>query len=611
MRKDEKIDYTAIECPVCHEVKNWERFNAKGPPFTICSACALIQDQKRHADAKEARRVERLRANPESGLSRADKRRLAQKKKVDKLVARKKRENGSALRAEAARKFKEAVLPTPPKREPTAAEKEMAWRILAQRRLLPFIMRFKEDYLAGWVHRDICSRLEKFSDDVIAGKSPRLMLFLPPRTGKSEIASVNFPAWHLGRCPKHEIIATSYAAALAFSFSKRVRGIIRDPAYTSVFKGTQLDPDSQSTENWNTTAGGGYLAAGVGGPITGRGAHILIVDDPVKNQEEADSETAREVTANWYSSTAYTRLAPGGGVLIIMTRWNEADLAGWQLEMQKQGGDKWEVVSYPAVATEDEQYRRKGEALHPERYNIDLLNQIKKAVGPRNWSALYQQNPVAEAGVYFTDKMLKYYDGAPPSGLRYYTAWDLAISEKERADWTVGTTIGVDANDVWYIVDQRRGHWDAHRIVEEILDVYTKYRSSVTGIEKGHVQLAIGPFLKKRIKERKLYSMYVLEFGAGRRDKAARARPIQGRMEQGMVRFPRHAPYMESLRNELLGFQGGAKHDDQVDSLAWLGMMIDEILPAQGLKNKKTKSWRDKLTRLGYRNKNYHSAMSA
>lgn len=197
------------------------------------------------------------------------------------------------------------------------AHAEMAQRVLSRRKLMPFIQRFNPKYQAGWVHKDITRRLERFSKEVAEGKSPRLMLLMPPRHGKSEIASRNFPAWHMGQYPDHEFIACSYNVSLAMDFSRKVKQIISDPLYKSVFE-TELDPNNQSTETWGLSGSrGGYVAAGIGGAITGKGAHILLIDDPVKNAEEADSADTREKVWEWYLSTAYSRLAPGGGVLII------------------------------------------------------------------------------------------------------------------------------------------------------------------------------------------------------------------------------------------------------------------------------------------------------
>jgi hypothetical protein len=212
---------------------------------------------------------------------------------------------------------------------------------------------------AGWVHKDICRRLEQFSKDVVEKKSPSLCCLCRRVHGKSTLASIAFPAWHLGRNPDHEFISCSYSGSLAMGFSRKVRQLLREPTYKTAFS-TRLDPDSQSAEAWLTTAGGGYVAAGVGGGITGKGAHILVIDDPVKNRDDAESQNNRDSNWDWYTSTAYTRLAPGGGVLVILTRWHDDDLAGRLLKAGTEGGDQWTVVSYPAIAEEDEAVPKSG-----------------------------------------------------------------------------------------------------------------------------------------------------------------------------------------------------------------------------------------------------------
>jgi predicted phage terminase large subunit-like protein len=489
------------------------------------------------------------------------------------------------------------------------ARRELALRILTRKRLLPFVERFNGDYQAGWVHKDICRRLEQFSRDVVAKKSPRLMLFMPPRHGKSTLASVAFPAWHLGRNPDQEFISCSYSGSLAMGFSRKVRQLLREPTYKTAFE-TRLDPDSQSAEAWLTTAGGGYVAAGVGGGITGKGAHVLVIDDPIKNREDSESENNRAANWDWYTSTAYTRLAPGGGILVILTRWHDDDLAGRLLKATEDGGDVWEVVRYPAVAEEDEPYRKQGEALHAERYSLDALGQIRNAVGPRDWSALYQQNPVSDDGEYFTRDMIQYYnvEDIDLDEMRYYCAWDLAIGKRDRNDYTVGMVVGVNERDELYIMDVVRGRYDGFEIVERILDLYEEWKPSMVGIEKGHIEMALGPFLEKRIRERGLYEMYVKDLKTGRRDKEARARAIQGRMQQGMVFFPRDAMFTGSMVAELLRFPSGI-HDDQVDALAWLGLMMTEFSTYQApVVHEPT--WRDRLNVLTKPDK-AKSAMSA
>lgn len=498
------------------------------------------------------------------------------------------------------------------RRNENKAQIELARRVLAKRNLLAFVQRFHSSYMAGWVHKDICERLEKFSDAVARGESPRLMLFMPPRHGKSELASKNFPAWHLGRHPHHEIIACSYAGSLAMGFSRKVRNIIRDPGYEGVFPGTKLDPDNQSAENWLTTKGGGYVAAGVGGGITGKGAHILIIDDPVKNAEDAESETTRAGQKDWYSSTAYTRLAPGGGVLVIQTRWHDDDLSGWLLRQMQEGdeyADKWEVVEYPAEALEDEEYRSKGDPLHPERYDAAALKRIRATVGERVWWALYQQRPVADEGAYFKKDWFRFYEVAPPrEHMKVYAAWDLAVTKNERSDYTVGMVVGVDQHDNIYVLAMERGKWDAYEIVEKIIDTYLFWRPELTGIEASHIQAAIGPFLEKRIMERNVPGFAYEPLPPKNRDKESRARAIQARVQQGKVKFPLNANLTQLAMHEMLRFPTGL-HDDIVDALAWIGRMLVDMVGYSRPKPKKQKSWKDKLRSLGRHT--HHSAMGA
>lgn len=490
------------------------------------------------------------------------------------------------------------------------AEQELAKRILSRKRLLPFVERFNPDYLAGWVHKDICQRLEKFSEQVANKESPRLMLFMPPRHGKSTLASVAFPAWHLGRHPDHEFISCSYSGSLAMSFSRKVRQLLREPVYKNVFEKSRLDKDSQSVESWQTTQGGGYVAAGVGGGITGKGANVLVIDDPVKNREDAESDNNRAATWDWYTSTAYTRLSPGGGILVILTRWHDDDLAGRLLKQAEDGADQWEVIRYPAIAEIDENFRKQGESLHPERYNVDALEQIRKAIGPRDWSALYQQNPVSDEGDYFSRDMIRYYeyDEIDTAELNYYCAWDLAIGQRDRNDYSVGIVVGVDEYDHLYVVDVVRGKYDGFELVEQILDLYETWRPGIVGIERGHIEMALGPFLQKRTRERGLSEAYFKDLKVGRRDKEARARAIQGRMQQGMVYFPKDAVWTGTMVAELLRFPNGA-HDDQVDALAWIGLMMTEFATFYE-RPEHVPSWRDKLKYLT-KGAKHKSSMSA
>jgi predicted phage terminase large subunit-like protein len=517
-----------------------------------------------------------------------------------------------------------------PKLAPLA--KELASRVLARRSLLQFTKKTHPDYQAGWVHADICARLERFSRQVIEKQSPRLMLLMPPRHGKSELASIRFPAWHLGQAPDHEIINVGYNLDLPMKFSRKVREMLRDPLYRAVFPSTILDPDSQSVEAWNTTMGGGFQAAGVGGGITGKGAHVLIVDDPIKNMQEADSALIRDTLWDWYLSTAYTRLSPGGGVLVIETWWNDDDLAGrLQLAMaQDPLTDQFEIIKYPALAEayefrhqetleivrlapqvdtgrnlppeppgpEYELLRTPGEALHSARYDEVSLNRIKSVQAPRIWSALYQQNPIPDEGLYFRKEYMKAVPHVPEYwGMNVYTAWDFAIGEKQANDWTVGATILQDERDNLYVIDLVRFKGDSFTIVESILDVAERWGTEprapyLIGFEDGQIWRAIEPLLKKRMQERLLFPSY--EILRPLTDKMARARSLQGRMQQGRVFFPENAPWRADAEHELLRFPGGV-HDDIVDALAWATNLVVGKAAPRPVEPQQPASWKDKL----------------
>ncbi len=472
--------------------------------------------------------------------------------------------------------------PAPPEgKEISPVHRELACRMLSRKYLWAYVLRFDPSYKLGWFHKDLATRLERFMRQVEAGESPRLMIQVPPRHGKSRLTSQEFVSWAMGHHPEWEFIAASYSVSLPVDFSRIIRERLRDEAYQTVFPSTALSPDSQSVESWKTTKRGGYLAAGVGGPVTGKGANILLIDDPVKNAEEAESQTMRNGVWNWYTSTAYTRLAPGGGILVIQTRWHSDDLSGRiEHQMRNEDGETWEIVRYPAQAVEDEEHRKAGEALHPERYDETALARIRKAVGPRVWNALYQQNPVPDEGAYFTKSMLRFYDN-PPELLEVYNTWDLAIGQKQQNDWTVGLQWGLDRNDDIYILNLNRARMDALQIVESILDMWVAHgNTQACGIEEGQIKLTMGPMLEKRVTERRLFNFHQIPLKPGRQDKVARARTIQGRMQQGRVYFPKveNAPWMEKLIEEMLAFPFG-KNDDQVDVLAYCGIMAADVTP--------------------------------
>jgi hypothetical protein len=294
-------------------------------------------------------------------------------------------------------------------------------------------------YRTAAFHKTIAGQLER----VERGEIDRLMLLLPPRHGKSELASKRYPAWLLGRNPGRQFISVSATAELASDFGRDVRNIIVSPEYRTLFD-TRLAEDSQAKGKWHTSAGGIYYAVGIGGSVLGRGGDIILIDDPYSSMEDALSEVTRKNVWEWYTGTAYNRLMPNGAIVVINHRMHEDDLSGRLLAQQAAGGDKWEVVELPAISATNE-------ALWPEAYPIDALHRIRQNTPARFFSALYQQQPAPEEGDYFKAQWLRPYDKLPPrETLKVYGASDLAVTANG-GDFTVHIVIGVDPEWRMYV----------------------------------------------------------------------------------------------------------------------------------------------------------------
>lgn len=425
---------------------------------------------------------------------------------------------------------------------------------LGRRHLLDFAPQIVFDYQAAPHHSLICERLEA----VERGDIDRLMIAMPPRHGKSQLASRLFPAWCLGRNPRTQIIAASYNSDLASDFGRDVRNIVGSPEFGEIFPGVSLSVDSKAANRMNTNKGGTYIAAGVGTAVTGRGARIALIDDPFKDRAEADSERIRDGVWAWYQSTLYTRLMPGGAVVVINTRWHEDDLSGRLLN----GSDKWELLELPAISPQ-------GEALWPEWYDIAALKRIKDNIGPREWSALYQQQPQPDEGTYFQRDWLLSWDKLPK--LNIYGSSDYAVTDGG-GDYTVHRIWGVDAEGKLYRLDGWRGQSSSDVWIEQKIDLMAKWKPLAWFGEAGVIQKAIEPMLRRRMIERK--TMCRLEWLSSISDKPTRARGFQARAAMGQVRFEPGADV-----SEFLMFPAG-KHDDDVDVASLIGRALDDVHPA-------------------------------
>ena len=430
----------------------------------------------------------------------------------------------------------------------------------ARKSLLRFTEYTLPQYQRAAHHELIAKKLEA----VERGEIDRLMIFMPPRHGKSELASVRFPAWFLGRNPDKFFISASYGQKLSVKFGRRVRNLIRDPRVREVFPSLILNEDSQAKDLFNTPEGGQYLATSVDGSITGDGGHVVSIEDPVKGRQEADSEASQETAWDWYRGDLYTRLMPGARIVLTQTRWNEGDLAGRILESEGrvEDGGEWQVLELPALHPE------RG-ALWTEWYPEETLERIKNAIGPREWSALYQQKPQPDEGTFFKREWFKRWDKLPK--LRYYGTSDYAVTDGG-GDYTVLTIWGIDQNGDVYRVDQWRGQTASDEWIEAQLDLVAKYKPLAFFGEGGVIQKAVEPMLKRRMRERNTHCR--LEWLPSVSDKPTRARSFQAMAATGRVHFEQSADL-----SEFLVFPAG-KHDDEVDTASLIGRAIDQAHPA-------------------------------
>jgi predicted phage terminase large subunit-like protein len=440
------------------------------------------------------------------------------------------------------------------------AAAELLARRSARRSLIDFTTYTKPDFEVGEHHRIIASELEA----VERGEVDRLMVFAPPRHTKSELSSRRFPAWYLGRHPNHQLICATYSGEFALDFGRDVRGIVAAPLFRNVFPEVFLRGDSRAANVWRTSHGGISAYVGVGGAITGRGAHLALIDDPFKNREEADSEVRREMVWKWYSSTLRTRLMPGGKIVLVLTRWHEDDLAGRILAKQAK---QWRVVELQAISNE---HTDEEKALWPAWYPLEELRRVRADILPRDWSALYQQKPSPDEGTYFQRSWIKHWDELPKN-LALYGTSDYAVTEGA-GDYTVHRVWGVDPIGDIYRVAGWRGQTTADTWIEKKLDLMEKYRPLAWFGEAGVIQKTIAPMLTRRMRERKVFCR--MEWVPSVTNKPTRARGIQARMSMGKVWFEPGANV-----DEFLAFPTG-KNDDDVDTASMLGMALDEAHPA-------------------------------
>ena len=430
----------------------------------------------------------------------------------------------------------------------------------------------------------LTDKAQQFVEDVKSGKSPRLFISMPPRHSKSETMTKKYPAWVIGNNPDFEIIIASYSMDLARDFGKIARDTYREHSKsgTGIFN-TVIDRDKSAGDNWGILEHrGAVVSTGVGGSATGKGAHIAIIDDPFKNREDANSRLQRDKVWAWYQSTIRTRLAPGGGIIIIQTRWHEDDLVGRIVkEMENGTGETFESIVLPAIAEENDILGRKvGEPLWEERYGIDELENIKKAIGSREFSALYQQKPQVEDGGLFKRQYFKYFDvkndfiiadnkNVNIKDCFYFQTIDTAMSTHKNNDFTAIATFICDREWNLYLVDLMLERLEVPDQWNVIKQYRHKYNLQFQAIESKSSGIGI-------IQQAKREGMSLKELKADT-DKMTRALNISVMFENGKVFFNKKLEKLLELEEQLLKFPN-AVHDDAVDVCSYAGIVINDLI---------------------------------
>lgn len=431
-------------------------------------------------------------------------------------------------------------------------------RELSQTKFIKFVEKVWPTFISGRHHKRMAEAFERVAN----GQTKRLIINMPPRHTKSEFASYLLPAWFLGKFPHKKVIQTSHTAELAVGFGRKVRNLVDSEVYKSVFPDLSLQSDSKAAGRWNTSKGGDYFAIGVGGAVTGKGADILIIDDPHSEQEAAMAASNPEVydkVYEWYTSGPRQRLQPGGSIVIVMTRWAARDLTGQVLKAAAQrGGEEWEVIEFPAILPS-------GNPLWPEFWSKEELEALHEELPNAKWQAQYQQNPVGNESAIVKRDWWKWWEKDEPPECDYILqTWDTAFEKTQRADYSAGTTWGVFTNDEdnssanIILLDTYKKRVEWVDLKKDVLRQYNDWEPDGMLVEKK----ASGAPL---IYELRAMGIPVQEYTPGKgQDKIARLNSVSDIIASGKVWVPR-TRWAEELVDEIAAFPSG-EHDDLVDA---------------------------------------------
>ena len=435
---------------------------------------------------------------------------------------------------------------------------ELKRKELAQDKFLSFVGEVWPTFIGGRHHARMAEAFER----VARGECKRLIINMPPRHTKSEFASYLLPAWFLGKYPGKKVIQTSHTAELAVGFGRKVRNLVDSEAYKKIFPELALQADSKAAGRWNTSKGGDYFAIGVGGAVTGKGADILIIDDPHSEQEAALAQVNPEIydkVYEWYTSGPRQRLQPGGSIVIVMTRWSLRDLTGQVIKSSaSRGGDEWEVIEFPAILPS-------GNPLWPEFWSLDELEKLHTELPNGKWMAQYQQQPTSDSSAIVKREWWKIWPHERPPQCDYILqTWDTAFEKNNRADYSACTTWGIFYNDednglpniILLNAFKERMEWI--ELKRTAFEHYKDWEPDNILIEKK----ATGAPL---IYEFRAMGIPAMEFNPGKgQDKISRLNAVSDLIASGKVWVP-ETRWAEELVDEIASFPSG-EHDDLVDA---------------------------------------------
>jgi predicted phage terminase large subunit-like protein len=454
-----------------------------------------------------------------------------------------------------------------PEQEKLLAEleklQELKMRKLAQTKFLAFVKEVWPTFIGGRHHAKMAAAFERVAN----GECKRLIINMPPRHTKSEFASYLLPAWFLGKFPHKKVIQTSHTAELAVGFGRKVRNLVDQEVYAKIFPGVGLQADSKAAGRWATNKQGDYFAIGVGGAVTGKGADLLIIDDPHSEQEAALAETNPEIydkTYEWYTSGPRQRLQPGGAIVIVMTRWSKKDLTGQVIKAEVQrGGEEWEVIDFPAILPS-------GNPLWPEFWSLTELQALQKELPNSKWMAQYMQQPTSETSAIVKRDWWQMWDKEDPPFCDFtLMSWDTAFEKSNRADYSACTTWGVfyqenpdtgktDTNII--LLNAFRDRMEFPELKRVAIEHYKEWQPDSVIIEKR----ASGAPL---IYELRAMGIPVQEFTPVKgNDKISRLNAVSDLFASGRVWAP-NTHWAEEVIDEVASFPSG-EHDDYVDSVS-------------------------------------------